>query len=144
MKLKMAPYSHEFYIATCIYHLGSIFVKVKYKKKKKKCWRHSTLALIPGMMDCKSYKQGAKSEWVFTFSSKFKSDGSTRKWNQSSSSPVGATKLWSVADGLLSGRGLAMNLKGCGMVSWLVLVSPCFRENVVATCKIGYFFVKFR
>ena len=22
---------------------------------------------------------------------------------------------------------------------WLVLVSPCFRENVVATCKIGSF-----
>ena len=30
-------------------------------------------------------------------------------------------------------------LKGCGMGSWLVLVSPCFRENVVATCKIGPF-----
>ena len=28
-------------------------------------------------------------------------------------------------------------LKGCGMGPWLVLVSPCFRENVVATCKIG-------
>ena len=27
--------------------------------------------------------------------------------------------------------------KGCGMGPWLVLVSPCFRENVVATCKIG-------
>ena len=26
--------------------------------------------------------------------------------------------------------------KGCGMGPWLVLVSPCFRENVVATCKI--------
>ena len=23
--------------------------------------------------------------------------------------------------------------KGCGMSPWLVLVSPCFRENVVAT-----------
>ena len=23
------------------------------------------------------------------------------------------------------------------MGQWLVLVSPCFRENVVATCKIG-------
>ena len=22
---------------------------------------------------------------------------------------------------------------------WLVLVSPCFRKNVVATCKIGSF-----
>ena len=29
--------------------------------------------------------------------------------------------------------------KGCGMGSWLVLVSPWFRENVVATCKIGSF-----
>ena len=26
--------------------------------------------------------------------------------------------------------------KGCGMGPWLVLVSPCFRENVVATCKV--------
>ena len=25
------------------------------------------------------------------------------------------------------------------MGPWLVLVSPCFRENVVATCKIGSF-----
>ena len=32
----------------------------------------------------------------------------------------------------------AFNL-GCGMGPWLVLVSPCFRENVVATCKIGSF-----
>ena len=30
-------------------------------------------------------------------------------------------------------------LKECGMGPWLVLVSPCFRENVVATCKIGSF-----
>ena len=29
--------------------------------------------------------------------------------------------------------------KGCGMGPWLGLVSPCFRENVVATCKIGSF-----
>ena len=29
------------------------------------------------------------------------------------------------------------NVKGCGMGPWLVLVSPCFRENVVTTCKIG-------
>ena len=28
-------------------------------------------------------------------------------------------------------------LNGCGMGPLLVLVSPCFRENVVATCKIG-------
>ena len=26
-----------------------------------------------------------------------------------------------------------------GMGPWFVLVSPCFRENVVATCKIGSF-----
>ena len=30
-------------------------------------------------------------------------------------------------------------IKGCGMGPWLHLVSPCFRENVVATCKIGSF-----
>ena len=30
-------------------------------------------------------------------------------------------------------------VKGCGMGPWLVLVSPCFRKNVVATCKIGSF-----
>ena len=28
---------------------------------------------------------------------------------------------------------------GCGMGPWLVLVSPCFRESVVATCKIWSF-----
>ena len=30
-------------------------------------------------------------------------------------------------------------LKGCGMGPWLVLVSPCFRENEVSTYKIGSF-----
>ena len=30
-------------------------------------------------------------------------------------------------------------LKGCGMGPWLVLISPCFGENVVATCKIWSF-----
>ena len=30
-------------------------------------------------------------------------------------------------------------LNGCGMGPLLVLVSPCFRENVVVTCKIGSF-----
>ena len=30
-------------------------------------------------------------------------------------------------------------VKGGGMGPWLVLVFPCFRENVVATCKIGSF-----
>ena len=29
--------------------------------------------------------------------------------------------------------------KECGMGPGLVLVSPCFRENIVATCKIGSF-----
>ena len=29
------------------------------------------------------------------------------------------------------------DIKGCGMGPGLVLVSPCFRENVIATCKIG-------
>ena len=28
-------------------------------------------------------------------------------------------------------------VKRCGMGPWLVLVSPCVRENVVAKCKIG-------
>ena len=31
------------------------------------------------------------------------------------------------------------SLNGCGMGPLLVLVSPCFRENVVVTCKIGSF-----
>ena len=30
------------------------------------------------------------------------------------------------------------SVKGCGMGPLLVLASPCFRENVVGTCKIGY------
>ena len=32
-----------------------------------------------------------------------------------------------------------VRFNGCGMGPWLVLVSPCFRENVVVTCKIGSF-----
>ena len=32
-------------------------------------------------------------------------------------------------------------VKGCGKGPLLVLVSPCFRENAVVTCKIGSFFV---
>ena len=32
-----------------------------------------------------------------------------------------------------------MQIKGCGMGPWLVLVSPCFRENEVTICKIGSF-----
>ena len=31
------------------------------------------------------------------------------------------------------------HVKVCGMSPWLVLVYPCFRENVVATCKIWSF-----
>ena len=31
------------------------------------------------------------------------------------------------------------SIKGCGMGPLRVLVSPCFRENVVATCKFGSF-----
>ena len=34
---------------------------------------------------------------------------------------------------------LLYQIKGCGMGPWLVLVSPCFRENVVATCKLASF-----
>ena len=33
--------------------------------------------------------------------------------------------------------------KGCGMGTLFVLVSPCFRENVVVTCKIGSFLRSF-
>ena len=33
-----------------------------------------------------------------------------------------------------------LHIKGCGMGTLFVLVSPCFRENVVVTCKIGSFF----
>ena len=29
--------------------------------------------------------------------------------------------------------------KGCGMGTLFVLASPCFKENVVVTCKIGSF-----
>ena len=36
-------------------------------------------------------------------------------------------------------RGIFVDFKGCGMGPWLVLVSPCFGENVVATYKIGSF-----
>ena len=34
---------------------------------------------------------------------------------------------------------LSAGLNGCGMGPLLVLVSPCFRETVVVTCKIGSF-----
>ena len=36
-------------------------------------------------------------------------------------------------------HNMSYSVKGCGMGPWLVLVSPYFRENVVATCKIGSF-----
>ena len=36
-------------------------------------------------------------------------------------------------------EGAQIYIKGRGMGPWLVLVSPCLRENVVATCKIGSF-----
>ena len=37
---------------------------------------------------------------------------------------------------------MLVDFKGCGMGPWLVLVSPCFRENVVATyAKLGLFCV---
>ena len=34
---------------------------------------------------------------------------------------------------------LAESVKVCRMGPWFVYVSPCFRENVVGTCKIGSF-----
>ena len=34
---------------------------------------------------------------------------------------------------------MSKKFKGCGMGPLLVLVSPCFSENVVVTCKIGSF-----
>ena len=36
-------------------------------------------------------------------------------------------------------RIISLVVNGCGMGPQLVLVSPCFRENVVVTCKIGSF-----
>ena len=32
-----------------------------------------------------------------------------------------------------------MFIKGCGLGPWFVFVLPCFKENKVATCKIGSF-----
>ena len=40
---------------------------------------------------------------------------------------------------ILHSLNLWLLFKGCGMGPLLVLVSPCFRENVVVTCKIGSF-----
>ena len=42
---------------------------------------------------------------------------------------------------LKEAKKVLYDLKGCGMGPWLVLVSPCFRKSVVATCKIGSFCV---
>ena len=47
---------------------------------------------------------------------------------------------WIVYKSILK-RANVHQFKGCGLGPWLVLVSPCFRENVVATCKIGSFCV---
>ena len=58
---------------------------------------------------------------------------------------VARRRIWSVKSwfGLICHNWGASNshtcLKGSGMGPWLVLVSPRFRENVVATCKIGSF-----
>ena len=49
------------------------------------------------------------------------------------------SRQWEFMSKLLSFHNEMFQLKGCGMGPWLVLVSPCFRENEVATCKIGSF-----
>ena len=49
---------------------------------------------------------------------------------------------WKLDKRIIIGIGAHMwpqLLNGCGMGPLLVLVSPCFRENVVVTCKIGSF-----
>ena len=38
-----------------------------------------------------------------------------------------------------SSKQLGEAIKGCGMGTLFVLVPPCFREDVVVTCKIGSF-----
>ena len=38
-----------------------------------------------------------------------------------------------------TGMKVKVHFKGCGMGTLFVLVSPCFRKNVVVTCKIGSF-----
>ena len=43
------------------------------------------------------------------------------------------------AKSLLKGSRTGHSVKGCGMGPLLVLISPCFRENVVVTCKICSF-----
>ena len=40
---------------------------------------------------------------------------------------------------VLVNKNCSFYVKGCGMGTLFVLVSSCFRENVVVTCKIGSF-----
>ena len=49
------------------------------------------------------------------------------------------TANWEALISSLPNPSLHDTLEGCGMGPWLVLVSPCFRENIVATCKIESF-----
>ena len=48
------------------------------------------------------------------------------------------TKIW-LHLLFLATISLSRHVNGCGMGPLLVLVSPCFKENVVVTCKIGSF-----
>ena len=40
-----------------------------------------------------------------------------------------------------AGYLMQLGVKGCGMGPLLVLVTPCFRENVVSHAKLGLFCV---
>ena len=51
---------------------------------------------------------------------------------------IGITCMPHITHGFVL-KSVFKTLKGCGMGPWLVLVSRCFRENVVATCKTGSF-----
>ena len=67
-------------------------------------------------------------------------EGSTHFFAMDFDHSVMYTHLSPVSDlGIFNEGGGKHFFKGCGMGPWLVLVSPCFRENVVATCKIGSF-----
>ena len=46
---------------------------------------------------------------------------------------------FSLAKGAILYPRITHHFKGCGMGTMFVLVFPCFRENVVITCKIGSF-----
>ena len=64
-------------------------------------------------------------------------------WTTSASSPNFFQKSWdfyTIRSVYLCSDCM---LKGCRMGPWLVLVSPCFGENIVATCKIGSFLCSF-